>query len=116
VVTGPYTLSPPGIPIGAPGTLRITVPDDVLRAHDPAALGIARYRNGAWEVIPSRREGTVLVASIPESGTYAVVVQVPGAATTTPKPGIGWAGTLLVAAGALGVAVLLRGRAGRRGR
>jgi hypothetical protein len=115
VVAGPHTLSPPGIAVGTPGTLRITVPDDVLSTHDPSSLGIARYRNGAWEVIPSRLEGTVLVATITESGTYAVVVRIPGATTTTPKPGIGWVGTFVVAALGLGVAGYLRGRAGRNG-
>ena len=116
VVAGPYTLSPPGVALGAPGTFRITVPDEVLAAHDPSTLGIARYRDGTWEVIPSRLEGAVLVAGITESGTYAVVARIPGAAaTTTAKPGIGWAGTFLLAAGALGLAVVLRGRAGRKG-
>ncbi|MDD1658610.1 MAG: hypothetical protein LUQ41_09210 [Methanomicrobiales archaeon] len=115
VVAGPYTLSPPGVALGAPGTLRITVPEEVLRAHDPATLGIARYRDGGWEVIPSRLEGAMLIADITDSGTYAVVARIPGTTPTTSPWRMGWEGSFLLAAGALGAAALFRGRAGRRG-
>jgi hypothetical protein len=82
VVFGPYTIQPPETPLGAPGLLSITVPDNVLRAYDPESLGIARFSDDVWEIIPSRLEGSVLTARITESGTFAVVAPT-GAGTGT---------------------------------
>jgi hypothetical protein len=89
----------------------------MLRAHDPATLGIARYRNGAWEVIPSRLEGKVLSADITESGTYAVVARIPGTTPTgEPQPWrLGWESSFLLAVGALGAAAIIRDRSRRNG-
>ena len=118
VIAGPYTLSPPGIPLGSPGRLAIRVPEEVRKAHASSVLSLARYRNGAWEVIPSSQDGDAVVAGITESGTYAVVARIPGIATpTAAQPWrLGLETSFLVAAGAIGAAALLRDRGrGRRG-
>ncbi|MCP1716290.1 hypothetical protein J2T58_002166 [Methanocalculus alkaliphilus] len=66
-LSGAYSISPGSVLFTSPATISFAM------NGDPGAPFIARYDGGEWQIIPSRIEGSNLVAGITEGGQYAMM-------------------------------------------
>jgi|GEM_PF-652613 len=120
VLAGSYIISPSAATFDPAASLSFD-----LSGVNATTPFVAVYRDGAWTMLPSRYEGTALVATVSSGGQYALMayaavgtvdttleetetapVTTTEVATTTPASAWGTAGVV----GALAVAVLVAGR------
>jgi hypothetical protein len=120
VLAGSYIVSPSAATFDPAASLSFD-----LSGVNATTPFVAAYRDGAWTIVPSRYEGTALVATVSSGGQYALMAYAAvGTGTTTPEvtetapvtttevvtttPASAW-GTAGVI-GALAVAVMVAGR------
>jgi len=120
VLAGSYIISPSAATFDPAASLSFN-----LSGVNATTPFVAVYRDGAWTMLPSRYEGTALVATVSSGGQYALMayaavgtvdttpeetetapVTTTEVATTTPATAWGTAGVI----GALVVAVMIAGR------